>query len=62
MMMNKPKEARKIYESILRNKDFAWAKIGLARALMASKDYSDIELLLNQTLQKIIVISKPMIY
>jgi len=29
-LMEKPEEAQKIYETVLKKKDFAWAKIGLA--------------------------------
>jgi DNA-binding response OmpR family regulator len=52
IMMGKPEEARKIYIAILQKKDHAWAKIGLARALMACEDMDDIEPLLKEILKK----------
>ena len=52
MMMDKPEEAQKIYQSMLRKRDYAWAKIGLARALMAAENYDDIETLLEEILHE----------
>ncbi len=51
-MMNKPEEAKKIYESVLKQKDFAWAKIGLVRSLMKLENLDDIEVLLKDILHK----------
>jgi CheY-like chemotaxis protein len=51
-MMGKPEEAKKIYESVLRNKDFVWAKIGLARMLMKTENLTNIEDLLKDILAK----------
>lgn len=50
IMMGKPEEAQKIYTAILAKKDYAWAKIGLARALMANEDMDSIEPLLKDIL------------
>jgi CheY-like chemotaxis protein/tetratricopeptide (TPR) repeat protein len=52
IMMGKPEEAQKIYTAVLRGKDYAWAKIGLARALMANEDMDDMEPLLKDILAK----------
>ncbi|MFT7387825.1 MAG: DNA-binding response OmpR family regulator/lipopolysaccharide biosynthesis regulator YciM [Candidatus Endobugula sp.] len=52
MMMGKPEEAQKIYESMLRQRHYAWAKIGLAKALMAAGKYENIEPLLKETLKE----------
>lgn len=51
-MMDKPEEAQKIYQSVLKQKDFIWAKIGLARCLIKTENLDDIELLLNGILEK----------
>lgn len=51
-MMGKPEEAQKIYESVLKQKDFSWAKIGLARALIKTDNLDDIEDLLKEILDK----------
>lgn len=51
-LMDKPEEAQKIYESILKEKDLVWAKIGLARVLMKTGQLENIEALLKEILQK----------
>ena len=44
-------EAKKIYESVLRDKTLIWAQIGLARTLLKKEDYSDIEALLAEIIE-----------
>jgi tetratricopeptide (TPR) repeat protein len=51
-MLNKPEEALKIFESVLKKKDFVWAKIGLAKALMKAENLDNIEVLLEEILNK----------
>ena len=52
ILMGKPLEAQKIYESVLKEKDFAWAKIGLARTLMETQSLEGIEGILTEILSK----------
>jgi CheY-like chemotaxis protein len=51
-MMGKPEEAQKIFASVLKQKDFIWAKIGLARTLIKTESLDNIELLLQGVLDK----------
>jgi CheY-like chemotaxis protein/TolA-binding protein len=51
-MMGKPEESQKIYQSVLKQKDFTWAKIGLARAMIKTEDLDDIQPLLESVLEK----------
>jgi DNA-binding response OmpR family regulator len=51
-MLNKPEEALKIFKSVLKQKDFIWAKIGLAKALMKAENFDNIEVLLEDILSK----------
>ncbi len=51
-LMGKPEEAQKIYEAVLKQKDYVWAKLGLARALMATGDLLPIKSLLDEILAK----------
>ncbi len=51
-LMGKPEEAQKIYESVLKDKDYTWAKIGLAKVLMKTENLDNIEVLLKNILDK----------
>ncbi len=51
-MMGKPEEAQKIYQSVLKQKDFTWAKIGLAKAMIKTENLENIEPLLESILEK----------
>ncbi|ODS23175.1 hypothetical protein AB835_10235 [Candidatus Endobugula sertula] len=51
-LMGEPLEAQKIYKSILKEKDFSWAKIGLAKTLMKTEELDDIEGILTEILKK----------
>jgi CheY-like chemotaxis protein len=46
-MMGNAEEARAIYENVLEEKEFAWAKIGLARTLIDSEQFDNIEPILK---------------
>lgn len=51
-LMGKPEEALKIYQSVIREKDFSWAKIGLAKTLMKVEQLDHIEGILQEILNQ----------
>lgn len=50
LMMGKPEETRKLYQSVLKQKDFVWAKIGLAKAQLKTEDFDGVKELLESVL------------
>jgi len=51
-LMDKPAESQRLYESVLREKDFSWAKIGLARSLIKQNNFDGIETIVEEVLEK----------
>jgi len=51
-MMGKLEEAQKIYETVIREKNYTWAKIGLAKILVKAEKLDNIEELLESILEQ----------
>lgn len=51
-LLDQPELAQKIYESVLKDKDYTWAKIGLAKCLMKLNSLDNLEALLQQIINK----------
>lgn len=51
-LMGRPEEAKKIYESVLKQKDQTWASLGLAKTLIKLEEYENVESLLHGILEK----------
>jgi CheY-like chemotaxis protein len=46
ILMENYREAKKIYETVLKEKELIWAQIGLAKTLIKNKEYDEVEPLL----------------